>query len=80
MKILLYKDIECGFSANLSVFKLAASKHVLSLLEVRSFRPHTTSFALLLLLIFCRNISLFASYVMLMRPRNLKTDANKFYG
>ena len=42
-----------------------------------SYRPHPTIIRFSFLLIFCENLSVFASYAMLTRPRNLKTASNK---
>ena len=55
-------------------FKLAINTHVLSKLDFLSFKPYPTSSALLLLLnIFCGNVSLSVSYAMLMRPEKAET-------
>ena len=65
-----------GHGVKYSDFKLATSTSVLSILEFfYSHIPQALRFYHYLC--FFGNFSLFASYAMLMRPRNLKTAAIK---
>ena len=64
-----------------SGFKLATSTFVLSILEfifIPTSHKHC-AFTIIFTYVHFGNLSLFARYAMLMRPRNLKAVANKSY-
>ena len=64
-------------SAQYSGFKLASSMFVLSTLEFIFIATSNKNCAFNIPYVRFGNLGLFASYAMLMTPRNLKTAANK---
>ena len=76
VKTALKVNQEAALSSMILREPLATSSFVLSILEFIIIAHHT-SIALLPIFTFFGNLSLFASYAMLTRPRNLKTAANK---